>query len=122
MHCICVTLLSLLLDRCHCPLLSGEWQFATSKDCSSVEEVEQFMEEALRGSCEGLMVKALGGARAQYDIARRSHNWLKVYRLRARPARVRVVSARPPDVADIGLYYLRSVASLIFTVCISSID
>lgn len=56
----------------------GEWQFATSKDCSSVEEVEQFMEDAVRGSCEGLMVKALSGDHARYDIARRSHNWLKL--------------------------------------------
>jgi DNA ligase 1 len=56
----------------------GEWQFATWKDCSSEEEVQQFLEDAVRGSCEGLMVKALHGDAARYDIARRSHNWLKV--------------------------------------------
>lgn len=43
-----------------------------------MEEVQQFLEAAVRGSCEGLMVKALGGPGARYDIARRSHNWLKV--------------------------------------------
>ncbi|KAJ8710460.1 hypothetical protein PYW08_008975 [Mythimna loreyi] len=64
--------------RDHLNEKEGEWQFATSKDCSTVEEVEQFMEEAMRGSCEGLMVKALSGDHARYDIARRSHNWLKL--------------------------------------------
>lgn len=43
-----------------------------------MEEVQQFMEEAVKNSCEGLMVKALSGDQARYDIARRSHNWLKV--------------------------------------------
>lgn len=58
--------------------VEGAWQFATSRDCVSVEEVQQFLEEAVRGSCEGLMVKALCGESARYDIARRSHNWLKL--------------------------------------------
>lgn len=58
--------------------VSGEWQQATSRDCSALEDVQQFLEEAVRGSCEGLMVKALAGPHAHYDIARRSHNWLKV--------------------------------------------
>ncbi|KAH9629935.1 hypothetical protein HF086_017450 [Spodoptera exigua] len=57
---------------------AGEWQFATSRDCTTVDEVQQFMEEAVKNSCEGLMVKALSGEQARYDIARRSHNWLKV--------------------------------------------
>ncbi|CAB3229246.1 unnamed protein product [Arctia plantaginis] len=56
----------------------GSWQFATSADCSGVEEVQQFLDAAVRGSCEGLMVKALSGPNARYDIARRSHNWLKL--------------------------------------------
>ncbi|KAF9408217.1 hypothetical protein HW555_012027 [Spodoptera exigua] len=56
----------------------GEWQFATSRDCTTVDEVQQFMEEAVKNSCEGLMVKALSGEQARYDIARRSHNWLKL--------------------------------------------
>ncbi|KAL0811631.1 hypothetical protein ABMA28_009083 [Loxostege sticticalis] len=58
--------------------VEGEWQFATSKDCTTMEEVQQFLEEAVKGSCEGLMVKTLVGAHARYDIARRSHNWLKL--------------------------------------------
>lgn len=66
------------LLREHFQETPGEWQFATSRDCTSVEEVQQFMEEAVKNSCEGLMVKALSGEQARYDIARRSHNWLKL--------------------------------------------
>ncbi|XP_035452218.2 DNA ligase 1 [Spodoptera frugiperda] len=66
------------LLREHFQETPGEWQFATSRDCTSVEEVQQFMEEAVKNSCEGLMVKALSGDQARYDIARRSHNWLKL--------------------------------------------
>ncbi|XP_073962847.1 DNA ligase 1 [Choristoneura fumiferana] len=58
--------------------VEGSWQFAVAKDCSSMEEVQQFLEDAVRGSCEGLMVKTLEGEHARYDIARRSHNWLKL--------------------------------------------
>lgn len=58
--------------------LAGTWQFATSKDCSTIEEVQLFLEEAVKESCEGLMVKMLTGDNSKYDIARRSHNWLKV--------------------------------------------
>lgn len=66
------------LLREHFNEVPGEWQQAPSRDCSSLEDVQQFLEEAVRGSCEGLMVKALAGPHAHYDIARRSHNWLKL--------------------------------------------
>ncbi|CAG4969091.1 unnamed protein product [Colias eurytheme] len=58
--------------------VEGTWQLARGRDCSNTEEVELELAEALRGSCEGLMVKALTGDKARYDIARRSHNWLKL--------------------------------------------
>lgn len=62
----------------HFNQVEGVWEFAKSKDCTSIEEVQQFLDEAIKGSCEGLMVKMLKGENARYDIARRSHNWLKL--------------------------------------------
>ncbi|GBP98391.1 DNA ligase 1 [Eumeta japonica] len=56
----------------------GQWQFAKGRDCKVIEEVQECLEEAVRGSCEGLMVKSLSGSDATYEIARRSHNWLKL--------------------------------------------
>lgn len=58
--------------------MTGEWQFATGADCSTLEEVQALLDESVKKSCEGLMVKTLHGPSAKYDIARRSHNWLKV--------------------------------------------
>ncbi|XP_050671310.1 DNA ligase 1 [Leptidea sinapis] len=66
------------LLREHFNTVLGEWEFARGQDCSTGEEVEAELQDAIRGSCEGLMVKALSGARAHYDIATRSHNWLKL--------------------------------------------
>ncbi|XP_045762405.1 DNA ligase 1 isoform X2 [Maniola jurtina] len=66
------------LLREHFNEVEGSWQMAVGRDCGSEEEVQQFLEEAVKGSCEGLMVKALRGDHSRYDIARRSHNWLKL--------------------------------------------
>ncbi|TDH72972.1 uncharacterized protein CCR75_004305 [Bremia lactucae] len=69
----------------------GTFEFATSldvKDCvnvknnseameEAVDKVRNFLEEAVRENCEGLMVKTLE-KEATYEPANRSHKWLKL--------------------------------------------
>ena len=54
--------------------VEGEFAFAVSRDTGDVEEISHFLNEAVSGSCEGLMVKALDED-SKYTPGKRS--WLK---------------------------------------------
>ncbi|CAH9072825.1 unnamed protein product [Cuscuta europaea] len=53
------------------------FQFATNIASNDLEEITQFLEASVNGSCEGLIIKTLTRD-ATYEPSKRSNNWLKL--------------------------------------------
>lgn len=58
--------------------IEGEFGFATFMVGRELDEIQLFLDESVKASCEGLMVKMLDGAESGYEPSKRSRNWLKV--------------------------------------------
>ncbi|KAJ4391338.1 ATP-dependent DNA ligase Cdc17 [Gnomoniopsis smithogilvyi] len=56
----------------------GEFAFATYMDGQELDEIQTFLDESVKASCEGLMVKMLDGTESGYEPSKRSRNWLKI--------------------------------------------
>lgn len=66
-----------LLHQSFVPI-EGEFAFATSMNGQELDEIQTFLDESVKASCEGLMVKMLDGNESGYEPSKRSRNWLKV--------------------------------------------
>lgn len=58
--------------------VEGEFTFAQFGNTNDLEEIQTLLDESVKASCEGLMVKMLDTAESGYEPSKRSRNWLKV--------------------------------------------
>ncbi|SCU89202.1 LADA_0E14202g1_1 [Lachancea dasiensis] len=58
--------------------VAGELQFASEMTTVSLDAMQQYLDQSVKDSCEGLMVKSLDGEESQYEPSKRSRNWLKL--------------------------------------------
>lgn len=58
--------------------IEGKFQYATFKNSSDLDELQAFLDQSVKDSCEGLMVKMLHGSESYYEPSKRSRNWLKL--------------------------------------------
>ncbi|AMD22043.1 HGL297Wp [Eremothecium sinecaudum] len=56
----------------------GELQYANEITTASLEELQNYLDQSVKDSCEGLMVKMLDGEESHYEPSKRSRNWLKL--------------------------------------------
>ncbi|KAJ5669066.1 DNA ligase 1 [Penicillium macrosclerotiorum] len=66
-----------LLHECFQPV-EGEFQFAQFGNTNVLDEIQNLLEDSVKASCEGLMVKMLDTSESGYEPSKRSRNWLKV--------------------------------------------
>jgi DNA ligase 1 len=58
--------------------VEGELAFAQFGDTKEIDEIQTLLDESVKASCEGLMVKMLDTEESWYEPSKRSRNWLKV--------------------------------------------
>lgn len=58
--------------------VEGEFAFAQYGNTKEIEEIQTLLDESVKASCEGLMVKMLDTEESGYEPSKRSRNWLKV--------------------------------------------
>ncbi|ETN39715.1 uncharacterized protein HMPREF1541_05941 [Cyphellophora europaea CBS 101466] len=58
--------------------IEGEFAFAQYDDTADIEEIQTLLDDSVKASCEGLMVKMLDTDESGYEPSKRSRNWLKV--------------------------------------------
>ncbi|KZF21458.1 ATP-dependent DNA ligase [Xylona heveae TC161] len=58
--------------------VEGEFSFAQFGNTNDLEEIQHLLDESVKASCEGLMVKMLDGEESGYEPSKRSRNWLKI--------------------------------------------
>lgn len=58
--------------------IEGKFQFANHVNSSNTDELQAYLEQSVKDSCEGLMVKMLHGPESYYEPSKRSRNWLKL--------------------------------------------
>ncbi|KAH8731090.1 hypothetical protein GQ44DRAFT_767650 [Phaeosphaeriaceae sp. PMI808] len=58
--------------------VEGEFALAKYGNTNQLEEIQTLLEDSVKASCEGLMVKMLDGPESSYEPSKRSQNWLKV--------------------------------------------
>ncbi|KAK5050616.1 hypothetical protein LTR84_003898 [Exophiala bonariae] len=58
--------------------VEGEFTFAQYGNSKDIEEIQKLLDESVKASCEGLMVKMLDTEESGYEPSKRSRNWLKV--------------------------------------------
>ncbi|CAJ0541985.1 Ff.00g083240.m01.CDS01 [Fusarium sp. VM40] len=66
-----------LLQAAFSPV-EGEFSFATHMNGQELDEIQVFLDDSVKASCEGLMVKMLDGTESGYEPSKRSRNWLKI--------------------------------------------
>ncbi|OBT83277.1 hypothetical protein VE02_08487 [Pseudogymnoascus sp. 03VT05] len=66
-----------LLHTAFAPV-EGEFAFATSMNGQEIDDIQTFLDDSVKASCEGLMVKMLDGVESGYEPSKRSRNWLKI--------------------------------------------